>query len=251
MELDLEGRVAIVTGGSRGIGRAIADLLGRSGAKVMITSRKADVLERAANEIDGDVAWFAANAGDADGAHSCVQATVDRFGAVDILVNNAATNPYMGPLMGLDEARADKTYQVNVRAILTWTQAAWKASMRERGGSVVNISSIGAFETSSNIAFYSMTKAAVIHLSKNLAAELAPTVRVNVVAPGFVKTEMARAIWEPNEAAMAASFPAGRLGEPHDIAKAVGFLVSDAASWITGSVFVVDGGALVRHHPVG
>jgi NAD(P)-dependent dehydrogenase (short-subunit alcohol dehydrogenase family) len=245
MDIRLDGRTALITGGSRGIGRAIAAAMAASGAQVMISSRKADDLAKAAADMDGEVAWFAANAGDPDAAEACVAATVERFGAVDILVNNAATNPYMGPLMGLDVSRADKTVQVNQRAVLTWTQCAWRASMEARGGSVINIASIGGLGVDPGIAYYNVTKAAVIHLSKNLAGELAPKVRVNVIAPGLVKTDMARALWEPNEAAMAKSMPLGRLGEPEDIASAAVFLASDAASWITGATLVIDGGALV------
>ncbi len=245
MELRLDGKTALVTGGSRGIGKAIAAAFAEAGAQVMISSRKADALEAAAGEMKGEVAWFAANAGDPEATEACVTATVERFGSVDILVNNAATNPYMGPLMGLDVSRADKTTQVNQRAILTWTQCAWWASMQERGGSVINIASVGGLTVDPGIAYYNVTKAAVIHLSKNLAGELAPKVRVNVIAPGLVKTDMARALWEPNEAAIAKSMPLGRLGEPEDIANAAVFLASDAASWITGATLVIDGGAMV------
>ncbi len=245
MDIRLDGKTALVTGGSRGIGRAIATAFAASGAQVMISSRKADDLATAAAAMDGDVAWFAANAGDPDAAEACVAATVERFGAVDILVNNAATNPYMGPLMGLDTSRADKTVQVNQRAVLVWTQCAWRASMAERGGSVINIASIGGLQVDPGIAYYNVTKAAVIHLSLNLAGELAPKVRVNVIAPGLVKTDMARVLWEPNEAAIAKSMPLGRLGEPEDIANAAVFLASDASSWMTGATLVVDGGALV------
>jgi NAD(P)-dependent dehydrogenase (short-subunit alcohol dehydrogenase family) len=249
MELRLDGKTALVTGGSRGIGKAIAAAFSEAGAQVMISSRKADALEAAAAEMKGEVAWFAANAGDPEATEACVNATVERFGAVDILVNNAATNPYMGPLMGLDVSRADKTTQVNQRAILTWTQCAWRASMEQRGGSVINISSVGGLTVDPGIAYYNVTKAAVIHLSKNLAGELAPKVRVNVIAPGLVKTDMARALWEPNEVAIAKSMPLKRLGEPEDIANAAVFLASDAASWITGATLVIDGGAMVSMRP--
>jgi NAD(P)-dependent dehydrogenase (short-subunit alcohol dehydrogenase family) len=249
MELRLDGKTALVTGGSRGIGRAIAAAFAEAGAQVMISSRKADALEAAAAGMKGEVAWFAANAGDPEATDACVTATVERFGAVDILVNNAATNPYMGPLMGLDVSRADKTTQVNQRAILTWTQCAWRASMEQRGGSVINISSVGGLTVDPGIAYYNVTKAAVIHLSKNLAGELAPKVRVNVIAPGLVKTDMARALWEPNEVAIARSMPLKRLGEPEDIANAAVFLASDAASWITGATLVIDGGAMVSMRP--
>jgi NAD(P)-dependent dehydrogenase (short-subunit alcohol dehydrogenase family) len=245
MDLRLDGKVALVTGGSRGIGKAIAATFAAAGAKVMISSRKADALELAAKEMDGEVEWFAANAGDADAARACVDATVERLGALDILVNNAATNPYMGPLMGIDQPRADKTVQVNQWGIVLWTQLAWEAALKERGGSVINVASIGGISVEPAIAYYNVTKAAVIHLTKQMAAELSPGVRVNALAPGLVKTDMARALWEPNEAAIAKRLPLKRLGEPNDIANGALFLASDAASWITGQTLVIDGGALL------
>jgi NAD(P)-dependent dehydrogenase (short-subunit alcohol dehydrogenase family) len=151
----------------------------------------------------------------------------------------------MGPVIDVDLARYDKTFQVNVRGPLVWTQEAWRAGMREAGGSVINIVSIGGLRHDSGIGVYNVTKAALIHLTKVLAAELAPGVRVNAVAPGLVKTDFARALWEPAEDLVAATMPLQRLGEPGDIAGAVVFLASDLGSWITGETLVIDGGALV------
>ena len=246
MDVRLDGRVALVTGGSRGIGLAIAQEMAASGARVMISSRKADVLEAAVATLDGEGAWFAANAGDPDEAAACVAATVERFGTVDILVNNAATNPYMGKTIDIDRPRLDKTISVNFAGPLMWTQLAWQAAMREQGGTVLNIASIGGMSVETSIGAYNATKAALLHLTRTLAAELSPGVRVNAIAPGLVKTDMARALWEPNEAAFAKTLPMRRLGEPADIGRAAVFLCSDAASWITGTSLVVDGGALLH-----
>ncbi len=161
-------------------------------------------------------------------------------------MNNAATNPYMGPSIDIDLDRYDKTLHVNLRGPLVWTQLAWNRSMRERGGSVINIASVGGFGVEPSIGIYNTTKAALIYLTRTLAAELAPGVRVNAIAPGLVKTDMARALWEPNEELLAKRMPLRRLGEPDDIGKAALFFASDLSSWITGHTLVVDGGALVR-----
>lgn len=246
MELRLDGKVALITGASKGIGREIAATFARAGAKVMLSSRKLDALEKAAADIDGETAVFAANAGDPAQAKACVDATLERFGGLDILVNNAATNPYMGPSIDIDLSRYDKTFQVNLRGPFVWTQAAWQATMRDHGGVVINVASIGGIRGEAGIGIYNTTKAGLIHLTETLAADLAPGVRVNALAPGLVKTHFARALWEPAEAAVAATVPLRRLGEPEDIAQAALFLASDFASWITGHTLVVDGGALIR-----
>ncbi len=243
MDLRLDGKVALVTGASRGIGLAIAQAMSHSGASVMLTSRKLDALETAAAAIGGETEVFPANAGDPDAIEACVAATVKRFGSIDILVNNAATNPYFGRAIDIDLPRYDKTWQVNVRGMLVCTQAAYRASMAKNGGTVINLASIGGITVEAGIGVYNTTKAAVMHLTRNLAAELGPNVRVNAIAPGLVKTDLARALWEENEDTIARHLPLRRLGEPADIAATALFLASDAASWITGQTFVVDGGA--------
>jgi len=245
MQISLEGKVALVTGASRGIGKAIAGAFAGSGASVMLSSRKQDALDAAADEIGGDTAVFAANAGEPDQIAACVAATVERFGRVDILVNNAATNPYMGRAIDIDLPRFDKTWQVNYRGPVVWAQEAWRASMADHGGNILNIASVGGLSVETSIGHYNVTKAALIHLTRTLAADLAPGVRVNAIAPGLVKTVFARALWEPAEEAIARRMPLRRLGEPDDIANAALFLVSDMASWITGQTLVVDGGALL------
>jgi NAD(P)-dependent dehydrogenase (short-subunit alcohol dehydrogenase family) len=249
MEISLKGKVALVTGASRGIGRAIARSYAAAGASVMLSSRKQDALDAVVAEIDaesgGDAVALAAHAGDPEQIATCVAATVERWGRVDILVNNAATNPYMGPAVGIDLPRFDKTWEVNYRGPVVWVQEAWQRSMREHGGVVINMASVGGMSVAPLIGHYDVTKAALIHLTRILAHELAPGVRVNAIAPGLVKTDFARALWEPNEQAAAAMNPLQRLGEPDDIANAALFLASDLSSWITGHTLVVDGGSLL------
>ena len=250
MDVRYDGKVALVTGASKGIGRAIAHELAASGASVLLSSRKADALEATCDEIrsagvDGDVAWHVANAGDPEQAEACVAACLERFGRLDVLVNNAATNPYGGPTIEIDVPRFDKTVQVNQRGPLVWSQAAWRAWMQEHGGVILNVASIGALLVEPTIGVYNGTKAALVHLTKQLGHELAPGVRVNAVLPGLVKTDMARGLWEAHEEAIAARVPLRRLGDPTDIATAAAFLCSDAAGWITGTTLVVDGGMVV------
>jgi NAD(P)-dependent dehydrogenase (short-subunit alcohol dehydrogenase family) len=251
MELRLDGKVALVTGASRGIGQAIAKAYVDAGAKVMLVSRKQEALEATAKEIGGETAVFAANAGETAQAEAAVQATLDTFGGCDILVNNAATNPYMGRSIDIDEPRYDKTFQVNLRGPFFWTQKVWQLAMKERGGCVINIASIGGYQYGGHIGVYDNTKAALIHLTGHFAAELSPQVRVNGIAPGLVKTDFARALWEPAEEQAAKRMPLRRLGVPEDIANAALFLASDAASWMTGHTLVVDGGAMVGRGAVG
>jgi NAD(P)-dependent dehydrogenase (short-subunit alcohol dehydrogenase family) len=247
----LAGKTALITGASRGIGRAIAFALAGEGANVVLSSRKQDSLEQVAGEIkakhpDARVLARAAHVGHQEEARACVEAAVGEFGSVDVLVNNAGTNPYFGPMVDLDVARAEKTVQVNQLSVVLWTQAVWKASMAERGGSVVNIASIGGYLTEPGIGYYNATKAAVIHLTRQFAAELAPGVRVNAIAPGIVRTHLARALWENHEEQLNAALPLRRIGEPEDIAKTAVFLAGDNSSWMTGQTLVVDGGAQIR-----
>lgn len=245
MEISLRGKTAIVTGASRGIGKAIAKSFVDAGAQVMLTSRKIDALQAAANELDGETAVFAANAGDIDQAHECVDATMKRFGKIDILVNNAATNPYYGATLGVDSAQFDKTFQVNLKGPLFWSQAVFNASMQKNPGVILNIASVGGLRAEQGLGVYNLTKAAVIHLTSQLACELGRT-RVVGIAPGLVKTLFASVLIENVGERLAAALPTKRLGEPQDIANLALFLCSDLASWITGETYVIDGGAGVR-----
>ena len=255
MVQELGGKVALVTGASKGIGRAIAASLADAGAAVMISARKQAGLDEAAAAITAvtpgaRLATFAANAGDPDQAAACVAATIEQLGALDVLVNNAATNPSMGATIDAELPAWDKTFQVNVRGTFVWTQLAWRSWMREHGGSVINLSSIGGLRGDAAIGVYNTTKAAIVHLTKILAVELGPGVRVNCLAPGLVKTEFARALWEPAGDVVASGLPLRRLGEPEDIAGAARFLAGPGAAWITGHTLVVDGGALAGATPI-
>ena len=245
MEISLRGKTAIVTGASRGIGKAIAKSFVDAGAQVMLTSRKLDALETAAKEMDGETEVFAANAGEIDQAQACIDATMKRFGKIDILVNNAATNPYYGETLGVDSARFDKTFQVNLKGPLFWSQAVWNASMRNNPGVILNIASVGGLRAEHGLGVYNLTKAAVIHLTSQLACELGKT-RVVGIAPGLVKTLFASVLIENVGEKLASALPTKRLGEPQDIANLALFLCSDLASWIAGETYVIDGGAGVR-----
>ena len=246
MEISLEGKVALVTGASRGIGQAIASSMAEAGASVMLNSRKIDALEAAAADMpgndDGRVAVFAANAGDDDAGERVVQATLERFGQLDILVNNAATNPYFGPTMEIDKARYDKTFQVNLDAPIFWSQAAWKHAFSERPGVIINVASVGGLRAEFGLGTYNLTKAALIHLTRQLASEIGPS-RVVGIAPGLVQTDFASYLVENFGDKLAAALPTKRLGESQDIANLATFLASDLASWITGETYVIDGGA--------
>jgi len=245
MEISLRGKTAIVTGASRGIGKAIAKSFVDAGAQVMLTSRKLDALQAAAKEMDGETEVFAANAGEIDQAQACIDATMKRFGKIDILVNNAATNPYYGQTLGVDSARFDKTFQVNLKGPLFWSQAVWNASMQNNPGVILNIASVGGLRAEQGLGVYNLTKAAVIHLTSQLACELGMT-RVVGIAPGLVKTLFASVLIENVGDKLASALPTKRLGEPQDIANLALFLCSDLASWITGETYVIDGGAGVR-----
>jgi NAD(P)-dependent dehydrogenase (short-subunit alcohol dehydrogenase family) len=247
MDLRLDGRTAVITGGSSGMGKAIAKEFAEAGAQVLITSRKADNCAEAAAEIGHDCQWEAGHAGNADDAQRVIQAATDRLGGVDILVNNAGTNPYAGPLIDVDLARWQKTFDVNLTGPLVWTQLAWRHHMQTNGGVVINMSSVGAFKTSPTLGVYDITKAGLLTMTRQLAAELGPQVRVNALCPAVVKTEFSRMLWEGNEGEVVArSYPLGRFGEVDDITGAAMFLASDASAWMTGQVIVLDGGDLVK-----
>lgn len=246
MRHSLEGKTALVTGGSRGIGFGIARSFIDAGARVMLVARKADQLEDAAKELGAAAAWRVGHVGKAEDAASCVAACIQELGGLDILVNNAATNPYVGAVIDVDLPRWDKTFEVNLRGPLLWTQEAWRQSLRDHGGTVINISSVGGLTTSASLSVYNITKAALIHMTKQLASELAPKVRVNCIAPGLIRTDFARYLWDEGRGEQVARrYPLGRLGEPEDIGDAALFLAA-GAGWMTGQTLVLDGGGLIR-----
>ena len=245
---DLKGRVALVTGASRGIGSAISEALAEQGAQVVLSSRKqADLDDEAARintRFPEQAVGIAAHAGRPEDLKRLVEEVMSRFSRIDILVNNAATNPYFGPVIGAELTAWDKTFEVNLRGIFILTKLVYEASMEEHGGAIVNVSSVGGLRPGLGLGIYNVTKAGVIMLTRQLARELGPKVRVNAVAPGLVKTRFAQALWG-NEAILdriVSSNPLGRIGVPDEIAGAVVFLVSDAASYVNGEVLVIDGG---------
>lgn len=243
----VQGRTAIVTGGSRGIGFGIAAALVADGANVCLTGRDPERLAAARQELDaGDrVCTVAGKSQDPEHRAAAVATAIERFGAVDLLVNNAATNPHFGPLVDAEPAVMAKVLEVDVTAPMAWIQQVWAASMRERGGAILNVASIGGLRPSPDIGAYNTAKAALIALTRQFAAELAPTVRVNAIAPAVVKTDFARALYAADEDAAAGAYPLGRLGTTADTSAAARFLLSDAAAWITGETLVVDGGLSV------
>ncbi|NKY85323.1 SDR family oxidoreductase [Nocardia veterana] len=244
---DLTGRTAVVTGASRGIGLATAQALAAAGANVVLTSRDQGSADAAAAQVQGNALGIAAHAVDEQAARACIDRTLERFGSVDILVNNAGTNPAFGPVIKQDHARFAKIFDVNLWAPILWSALATEAWMGAHGGAIVNTASIGGMGFEANLGLYNASKAALIHLTKQMALELSPTVRVNAVAPGVVRTKLAEALWREHEGAVAGATALDRIGEPEDVAAAVAFLASDAARWITGEVMVIDGGQRLGH----
>ncbi|MGH3939237.1 MAG: SDR family oxidoreductase [Pseudonocardiaceae bacterium] len=249
--LDLTGRTALVTGGSRGIGYAITAALLARGAAVAIIARKPAELRTAADELASTVEGgpermlaLPGNAGDTACRSRAVDCVVERFGSLDILVNNVGINPVYGPLIDVDLDAVRKILDVNVVAALGFVQQVHRAWMGQHGGSVVNVASVGGLRSTGTIGAYGMSKAALIRLTEELAWELGPAIRVNAVAPAVVKTKFAAALYARSEEEVAKNYPMGRLGAPEDVAQLVAFLVSDAASWITGETIRVDGGLL-------
>ena len=244
MEARVEGKVALVTGASRGIGEAIAaGLLAAEARGVVITSRKRGNIEAAALRLaDPDrVVPVVAKSDSEEGAATAVATAVGRFGGCDILVNNAGTNPAYGPLVDVNLGALKRTWEVNLLGPLLYTRVVWDRWMRDHGGVVCNNASVGGRLPGRGMGAYNISKAGLIYMTRHLAYELAPEVRVVGVAPGVVRTRFSQLLWEDEQEA-SSLHPLGRIGEPVDIATAVVFLCSDQASWITGATLDVDGG---------
>jgi len=246
---DLSGKVALVTGSTRGIGRSIAEELAAAGAKVVISSRKADACEQVKAELEKrkfEVLAKACNVSRKEELQALVDATLAKWGRVDIVVANAATNPYYGPLTGIGDDAFDKIFANNLKSVL-WL-AGMTLPLMHQGGSFTLVGSIGGLIANTVIGAYGMSKAAGHHLVRNLAAEWGPkNLRVNAIAPGLIKTEFARALWEDPKRAeeRVSNTPLRRLGEPKDIGGIAVFLASDAAAFITGQCIVADGGVTI------
>jgi NAD(P)-dependent dehydrogenase (short-subunit alcohol dehydrogenase family) len=251
--MDISGKVAIVTGGSRGIGEAIAKALAEHGAKVVVAARKIEALQAVADEIKqagGDATAIACHAGHEEELNKLVAETVSRYGQVDILVNNAATNPYFGPLMNVEMPAWDKTFEVNTKGYFLATRAVVRhLQERKAAGSIVNVASIAGLGAAVFQGVYGMSKAAVISMTQTLASELGGTgIRINAIAPGLVETKFAGALLQNPDMVkrMETASPVRRIGQPDDIAGLALFLASDASNFITGQTIVADGGSRGR-----
>jgi NAD(P)-dependent dehydrogenase (short-subunit alcohol dehydrogenase family) len=248
---DLRGQVAVITGSSKGIGRAAAEIMAALGAKVVISSRKADACEDVAAGIrkaGGEAITIACNISRKDEIAGLVKGTIETWGKIDTLVCNAAVNPYFGPLAGISDDAFDKIMSSNIKSNLWLCNLALPHMVEQGGGSVVIVSSIGGLRGSAQLGAYGISKAADMQLTRSLAVEWSPKgVRINCVAPGLVRTDFARALWEDPERLKrtVATAPLRRIGEPNEIGGVIAFLASKASSFMTGTVVIADGGVTI------
>jgi len=250
-EFSLEGKVTVVTGASRGIGRAIALRLAQAGARVVVSSRKLENVQAVADEIEaagGKALALQAHVGRTDDVTALVARTVETFGRLDVAVNNAATNPHFGPLLTAEEGQWDKILDTNLKGVFRLCKAVVLQMEKQGGGKIINLASIAGLRPSPGMGVYSISKAGIIMLTQVLAMELGPAnIQVNAIAPGVIKTRFSRVLWQTPQIAepILNSLPLGRFGEPEDIAGLALYLASPASDYVTGAVFLVDGGQSV------
>lgn len=245
---DLKGKVALITGASKGIGEAAALFLAQAGAKVVVSSRKIDAVKAVAEKINqsgGEAYAIACNVGDMEDARKLVYDTIAHFGTIDIIINNAATNPVFGPVHDTSEEAFDKIMAVNVKGPFEIAKAAYPTLKAKKSGSIINISSVGGISPEHGLGIYSMSKAALISLSKVLAKEWGDdNIRVNTICPGLIKTKFSEALWTNDKVMqmMMKALPIKRIGTPEEVAALCLYLAADASAYSTGAVFTADGG---------
>jgi NAD(P)-dependent dehydrogenase (short-subunit alcohol dehydrogenase family) len=250
-EFSLEGKTAVITGAALGIGRAIALRFAQAGAKVVVSDREQKDVQVVADEIKaagGEAMAVQAHVGHQDQLDALVRQTVEAFGRVDVMVNNAGINPHFGPLLSADEGAVEKTLDVNLKGVFRGCKAVAPQMEKQGGGKIINMASVGGFRPGPGSGLYGISKAGVIMLTEVLAVELGPAnIQVNAIAPGLIKTRFSKALWQTPETAEQAlrSLPARRFGEPEEVASLALYLASPASGFVTGAVFVVDGGQRV------
>ena len=244
----LDGKVALITGASKGIGAAMARGLAESGAQVVLSSRKLEAVDATAQALrdDGlDAIGIAANMGNLDDIHALLEQTVDRYRGIDIIINNAATNPVYGPLQDTDMGAFDKIVDVNLKGPFELCKTAYPILKQRGGGSIIHISSIGGLRPESGIGIYSVSKAAIINLTRAMAQDWGTdNIRVNAICPGLIKTRFSEALWKDpaTQQRFVNQIPLGRIGEPEDLAGLAVYLASDASNYCSGGIYMVDGG---------
>ena len=244
----LDGKVALITGASKGIGAAMARGLAESGAQVVLSSRKHEAVDATAQALrdDGlDAIGIAANMGNLDAIHALVEQTVDRYRGIDIIINNAAANPVYGPLQDTDMGAFDKIVEVNLKGPFELCKTAYPIFKQRGGGSIIHISSIGGLRPETGIGIYSVSKAAIINLTRAMAQDWgADNIRVNAICPGLIKTRFSEALWKDpaTQERFVNQIPLGRIGEPEDLAGLAVYLASDASNYCSGGIYMVDGG---------
>ena len=249
---DLSGKVALITGASRGIGEAIAHAFAQAGAKVLLCSRKqegVDAVAQAIRDAGGEAIAHACHTGNREAVQAMVQTVIERWGRIDIAVNNAATNPHFGPLLHSEESQWDKTYEVNVKGYFWVAQAVAPHMEQAGGGSIINVASVAGLQPATAMGIYSVSKAAVIAMTKQLAQELGyANIRVNALAPGLIKTRFSSALWGNEELhdKIVSTTPLGRVGSVEEVAGAALYLASDYSAFTSGGTIVMDGGGLVN-----